>query len=107
MQVVERKLCDRLMKEGKAHFYWDYDDYYMQNNHEAGHYIREYLKYYPNELNDMPPHNLREIYHNFDNNKDITYISASTENIQARYVNQWLKEKKRYKYGKSGYSISR
>ena len=72
----------------------------MQNNHEAGHYIREYLKYYPNELNDMPPHDLREIYHNFDNNKDITYISASTENIQARYVNQWLKEKKRYKYGK-------
>ncbi len=48
------------------------------------------------------------IYHNFDNNKDITYISASTENIQARYVNQWLKEKKRYKYGKKvGYSISR
>ena len=100
MQVVERKLCDRLMKEGKAHFYWDYDDYYMQNNHEAGHYIREYLKYYPNELNDMPPHDLRDIYHNFDNNKDITYISASTENIQACYVNQWLKEKKRYKYGK-------
>ena len=100
MQVVERKLCDRLMKEGKAHFYWDYDDYYMQNNHEAGHYIREYLKYYPNELNDMPSQDLREIYHNFDNDKDITYISASTENIQARYVNQWLKEKKRYKCGK-------
>lgn len=100
MQVVEQKLCERLMKEGKAHFYWDYDDYYMQNNHEAGHYIREYLKYYPNELNDMPPHDLREIYHNFDNSKDITYISASTENIQARYVNQWLKEKNRYKFGK-------
>ena len=100
MQVVEQKLCDRLMKEGKAHFYWDYDDYYMQNNHEAGHYIREYLKYFPNELNDMPPHDLREIYHNFDNSKDITYISASTENIQARYVNQWLKEKNRYKFGK-------
>lgn len=100
MQVVEQKLCERLMKEGKAHFYWDYGDYYMQNNHEAGHYIREYLKYFPNELNDMPPHDLREIYHNFDNDKDITYISASTENIQARYVNQWLKEKKRYKCGK-------
>lgn len=100
MQVVEQKLCERLMKEGKAHFYWDYDDYYMQNNHEAGHYIREYLKYFPNELNDMPPHDLRDIYHNFDNDKDITYISASTENIQARYVNQWLKEKKRYKCGK-------
>ena len=100
MQVVEQKLCDRLKKEGKAHFYWDYDDYYMQNNHEAGHYIREYLKYYPNELNDLPSHDLREIYHNFDNSKDITYISASTENIQARYVNQWLKEKNRYKFGK-------
>ena len=100
MQVVEQKLCDRLKKEGKAHFYWDYDDYYMQNNHEAGHYIREYLKYYPNELNDLPSHDLREIYYNFDNSKDITYISASTENIQARYVNQWLKEKNRYKFGK-------
>ncbi len=68
MQVVERKLCDRLMKrKGKNISIGDYDDYYMQNNHEAGvtTFVHKYLKYYPNELNDMPPHDLREIYHNF------------------------------------------
>ena len=36
---------------------------------------------------------LREIYHNFDKNKDITYISAPTENIQARYVNHGLRRR--------------
>ncbi len=34
-------------------------------------------------------------------NKDITYISAPTENIQARYVNAWLKEHNRYKMGRN------
>ena len=34
-------------------------------------------------------------------NKDITYISAPTENIQARYVNSWLKENGRYKMGRN------
>ena len=34
-------------------------------------------------------------------NKDITYISAPTENIQARYVNTWLKENGRYKMGRN------
>lgn len=50
LQKVEMQLCDRLMKEGKAVFYWDYDKAYMDNNHEAGHYIRQNLKYFPNEL---------------------------------------------------------
>ena len=101
MQVVEQKLCDRLMKEGKAHFYWDYDKYYMDGNHEAGHYIREYLKHYPNELEDLPIEEKLRLYCNLPRKKDITYISASTENIQARYVNQWLKSNNRYKGGKS------
>ena len=101
MQVVEQKLCDRLMKEGKALFYWDYDEYYMDSTHEAGHYIREYLKHYPNELAGLSPEDKKQLYNNFSQKKDITYISASTENIQARYVNQWLKSNLRYKEGKN------
>ena len=96
MQVVEQTLCDRLMKQGKALFYWDYDKYYMEGQNEAGHYIRQYLKLYPNELASYPQ---KDIYDNMSKNKDITYISAPTENIQARYVNAWLKEHKRYKMG--------
>lgn len=98
MQVVELNLLDRLKKQGKAAFYWDYDQYYIDGNNEAGHYIRQYLPYYPNELADYPQ---QEIYNNMTKNKDITYISAPTENIQARYVNSWLKENGRYKMGRN------
>lgn len=98
MQKVELNLCDRLMKQGKAAFYWDYDQYYMDGNNEAGHYIRQFLPYYPNELANYPQ---QEIYNNMTKNKDITYISAPTENIQARYVNTWLKENGRYKMGRN------
>lgn len=97
MQRVEQMLCDRLQKEGKAVFYWDYDHYYMDGKNEAGHYIRQYLKAYPNELTDSPQ---GEIYDNMRKAKDITYISAPTENIQARYVHSWLMEKDRYRAGR-------
>ena len=97
MQRVEQMLCDRLQKEGKAVFYWDYDRYYMDGKNEAGHYIRQYLKAYPNELADSPQ---GEIYDNLRNPKDITYISAPTENIQARYVRSWLMENDRYRAGR-------
>ena len=95
MQKVELRLCDRLMKEGKAKFYWDFDKYYMKNN-EAGHYIAQYLKYYPNELNI----NNGRIYDNMSKDKDITYISASTENIQARYICDWLRTNNRINAGR-------
>lgn len=98
MQVVEQKLCDRLMKQDKALFYWDYDKYYMDNHNEAGHYIRQYLRHYPNELANYPQ---PDIYDNMSKTKEITYISASTENIQARYVGTWLKENHRYKMGRN------
>lgn len=98
MQKVELRLCDRLMKEGKAAFYWDYDKYYMDGKNEAGHYIRQYLGYYPNELASYPQ---EDLYDNMRKKKDITYITAPTENIQARYVHTWLLENDRYKCGKN------
>lgn len=95
MQKVERSLCQRLKREDKANFYWDFDHYYM-GNHEAGHYIGQYLAEFPNELDNEDP----GTYDNMGKKKDITYISATTENIQARYVAEWLKENARYKDGK-------
>lgn len=41
-----------------------------------------------------------DIYRSFQNPKEISYISAPTENIQARYVSTWLKERQRYADGK-------
>ena len=102
---VEQQLFTILKKAGKARFYWDFDDYYMphksQKNssffilhssfqHDAGHFISQYLEDFPNELD------IRDegIYHNFARKKQLRFASASTENIQARYAATWLRENK-------------
>lgn len=100
LQKVEQRLFERLQKDGRAKFYWDFDHYYMPNGHnshnEAGHYIASYLRSFPNEL-DLADNN---IYGNFGNHKDITYISATTENAQARYISKWLMENGRIAAGR-------
>jgi CRISPR/Cas system-associated exonuclease Cas4 (RecB family) len=95
LQKVEQRLFSRLKKEHKAKFYWDFDKYYMNNN-EAGHYIKQYLNDFPNELDN----NADEIYNNLNKQKKVTYISATTENIQARYISYWLRQDKHIEDGK-------
>ena len=95
LQKVEQQLFSQLQKNGKARFYWDFDAYYMQQ-HEAGHFIATYLKYFPNELDGQR----EDIYKNFQQPKEITYLAAPTEHIQARYVSRWLRDQQRYKDGR-------
>ena len=95
LQKVEQQLFSALQKEGKALFYWDFDQYYMQH-HEAGRYIAQYLKYFPNELDSTD----EDIYGQFRHKKDIRFIAAPTEHIQARYVSGWLRDAERYKDGR-------
>ena len=95
LQQVEQVLFRRLRKEGKAHFYWDFDHYYIGKN-EAGHYISQYLSDFPNELDRKD----RDIYDCFARKKTVTYISAPTENIQARYISTWLGEGERIRDGR-------
>ena len=101
LQQVEQRLFARLKDMGKAHFYWDFDDYYMPRHKttsatEAGHYISMYLEHFPNELDTHS----QEIYANMRKPKQISFLTAATENIQARYVSQWLREGDRYKDGR-------
>ena len=82
---VERRLFDNLQASGKAIFYWDYDKYYYENpQHEAGLFVRENIERYGNALTD---HN---IYDNLSRLPEINYVSASTDNAQARYLHEWL-----------------
>lgn len=103
IQKVEQRIFSRLMKDGKAHFYWDFDNYYMPDNsskitqNEAGHYVSQYIRSFPNELEISDG----AIYDNLKKDKAITYVSASTENVQARYISTWLKENNRYKNGRN------
>ena len=94
LQTVEQRLFSLLQKEGKARFYWDFDKYYTSS--EAGQYISRYLKYFPNELET----DCTDIYDNFRQPKHISFISASTEDIQARYVSTWLQQNNRMQAGR-------
>ena len=92
---VEQRLFSLIQRQGKARFYWDFDHYYMKN-HEAGHFIGQYLADFPNELDNQQA----DIYQNFSKPKHISIASASTENIQARYTSQWLREGERISSGR-------
>lgn len=96
LQKVEQELFANLKKAGKAHFYWDFDTYYMPRNNSAytnaaGKYIAMYLEDFPNELDVCSA----DIYQNMRRPKDVSFVMASTENIQARYASQWLGEEGR------------
>lgn len=100
LQQVEQRLFKRIKDDGKALFYWDFDQYYMpkkdSKHDEAGHFIAQYLQDFPNELDCQDA----EIYDNIAREKDISYISAASEHIQACYVGDWLKDGDRMKDGK-------
>ena len=84
LQPVEHRLFSWLKGEGMARFYWDFDKYYM--NSEAGQFIAQHLADFPNELDCDD----ESVYGCFARPKSITVASAPTENVQARYVSQWL-----------------
>lgn len=81
---VETELFSILEKNGKALFYWDYDEYYVKNSHhEAGYFMRKNLERFPNALQN-------ENFNHLTNNKKVSVVSASNNSIQARYLSQWL-----------------
>lgn len=108
VQQVEQTLFHRLKEQGRAAFYWDYDHYYLGDNRkeqkdyrqsgnderaawsEAGIYIRQYLNRFPNELADVS-----ELYDQLSKPKEISFISAATETLQAHYVDDWLRSHNR------------
>ena len=120
LQKVERVLFSRLMKEGKAKFYWDFDEYYMPSpshnlttspsHHLSGGALVSSaptnlttspsqhlnLSDFPNELDNTDP----DIYANMRRPKRIRFISSPTENAQARFAANWLLENHRYRAGR-------
>ena len=130
LQKVERVLFSRLMKEGKAKFYWDFDEYYMpstsQNrlpsggavvstaptnlNTSTSHHLTtnqsQHLNTSPSQhlnLSDFPnelDNSDPDIYANMRRPKSVRFISSPTENAQARFASNWLLENDRYKAGR-------
>lgn len=86
LNKVEHELFKKLKDAGKALFYWDYDEFYMEKkHHEAGIFIKRNLEEFPSPLDTSHLDQLSRP-------KEITYIASPTENAQARFLPQWIRE---------------
>lgn len=88
LDQVEHRLFQHLQREGKALFYWDYDEFYAgsspESQHfEAGTFLRENLLAFPNRLGREHFDNLRHI-------AKVEMVAASTESVQVQSAAQWL-----------------
>lgn len=89
LDTVEEKLFHALERTGKALFYWDYDEWYLNDeNNEAGLFLRHNLRtlQLPNDLPDNSCNNMKAV------GKQLKFIATSTDNAMARYVNRWTRE---------------
>ena len=92
LNKVETRFFQLLQDAGKAMFYWDYDVFYTRLPHEqqppyiheAGEFILRNLKLFPNQLPETAFDVLRHP-------KIVRFISAPTENAQARYLPEWVR----------------
>ncbi|MFA6199971.1 MAG: PD-(D/E)XK nuclease family protein [Bacteroidales bacterium] len=88
LNKVEKEIFSWLKQTYDTRFYWDYDDYYLNNlKQEAGLFMRE-------NLNNFPSPKDFEINTNLisNNNTKLEIISSPNENGQVGYIDEWLEE---------------
>ena len=94
LNKVETEFFRQLQDADKALFYWDYDVFYTRlpreqkppYTHEAGEFILRNLKIFPNQLPES-------VFDVLCKPKNVRFISAPTENAQARFINEELRMK--------------
>ena len=81
LNKAERKIFSWFRQNGSGHFYWDSDEYYI-NDHaqEAGLFMRRYLIDYPDDRNPKPPNNI------LTQPKNVEYIGVPLSVAQAKAV---------------------
>ena len=85
LSTTEKILFDYLATRG-AEFYWDADDYYVNNeSHEAGMFMRDNLKSYP-PTEPISSNNFR------NTDKHIRSIACVSNVVQCKYASQLLEE---------------
>ncbi len=85
LSKCEKILFDYLRLNHDTDFYWDYDEYYLDNRQEAGLFIRENIARYPQSEGFS-------IKNTFSAPKQITAVSAASDSLQCKYVASFLKE---------------
>lgn len=90
LNSCEKKLMTHLNSQDKADFFWDYDTYYTKDNlsHEAGFFLKENLKLFPQNKHMENESNL---FSNLSSgNKNISVYSVPSDTGQIEIVNNIL-----------------
>ena len=94
----ESKFFKSLQKQNRACFFWDYDDYYMENDwHEAGMFMRENIRRFPSEPKfikdtDNLTKPISDLRFPTSDLKNIEIISVPSETGQAKLAGQLLED---------------
>lgn len=84
LNSCEKKLFTRLKNQGKALFYWDYDEFYVSRSyHRAGQFVKENLTLFPAEPLDVS-------FSAFSAPKKVKAIAVPSEIGQAKIMAQQL-----------------
>lgn len=84
LTICEKVLFRHLSAEYNTEFYWDGDDYYTSDGEqEAGLFIRENMRLFPQKYPLGP-------YDNFSRPKKITVVSSPSDSMQCKYAGQVL-----------------
>ena len=85
LSACEKELFRHLQNEAETDFYWDCDDYYLDNDdQEAGMFVRENRRLFPPKA---------ELSHdNFRKDKELTVVSTPSNAVQCKYAGRILDE---------------
>jgi hypothetical protein len=85
LNTCEKRLFNYLKEQGKASFFWDFDDYYLKKDfHEAGFFLRELVVKFPKPMGFNHESNLT------GSDKKIEIIDITTHTGQAKLIPEIL-----------------
>lgn len=93
LNKAEELLFQKVLETEKAQIFWDIDPVFLENNHNAGKFIRKYL----NEWKYYEKQKINTLSSNFFNPKNIQIIGAAKNNTQIKYVGEILSKSSNFK----------
>ena len=84
LNEVETRMFDYINKQGKALFYWDYDNFYTNDpTQEAGYFMRKNISKFRGVFD-------KELFNNLRTDKEVTVIETVNDSSSIRYISTWL-----------------
>ena len=84
LNEVETRMFDYINKQGKALFYWDYDNFYINDpTQEAGYFMRKNISKFRGVFD-------KELFNNLRTDKEVTVIETVNDSSSIRYISTWL-----------------